>query len=248
MPDKVQDAYSIRCTPQILGAVRDGIRFSATQIGVELNSATDNPLILVDDPDPNKAFSAGLFHGEPVGMAADHLKLALCELATLSERRIYRLTTGTLSSRLPAFLAHDDRPGLGMMVPQTTAAALVAHNRALAWPSTADSIPTCEDQEDVVAMSTSAARQAREIVSNCTKVVAIELMTAASALRHRLAEAPDTVLGAGTAVALREVVAILDQAGELPSDGIAALDEAVHDGRILRAVQARVGPLAPVLP
>lgn len=248
MPDKVQDAYSIRCTPQILGAVRDGIRFAASQVNIEVNAATDNPLILVDSDEPNKAFSAGLFHGEPVGMAADHLKLAICELATLSERRLYRLTTGTLSSRLPSFLADYDAPTLGMMVPQTTAAALVAHNRSLAWPSTADSIPTCEDQEDVVAMSTTAARQAREIVDNSRKVVAIELHAAATALRHRLDEEPGTRLGAGTTVALALVESIVADAGELPSDVIAALDAAVLDGRILGAVESAVGPLARVLP
>lgn len=247
LPDKVQDAYSIRCTPQVVGAVRDGVRFAANQVHVELNAATDNPLILMDVDDANKAFSAGLFHGEPVGMAADHLKLAVCELATLSERRIYRLTTGSLSARLPALLLREDRPDLGMMVPQTTAASLVAANRAIAWPATADSIPTCEDQEDVVAMSTTAARRAREVVSNTRKVVAIELLTAAVALRHRLDEEPDVVLGVGSRAALDAVEAVLARAGELPSDAIAALDEAVGSGEIVRAVTAASGPLRPVL-
>lgn len=247
MPDKVQDAYSIRCTPQVLGAVRDGIRFAASQVQVELNAATDNPLILLDADGPNKAFSAGLFHGEPVGMAADHLKLTMCELATLSERRIYRLNTGTLSSRLPPLLIHKDRPGLGMMVPQTTAAALVSENRALAWPATADSIPTCEDQEDVVAMSTTAARRAREVVANSRKVVAIELLTAANALQHRLGEEPGVELGVGARVALEFVLEVISGA-ELPSDEIAALDAAVLRGDLVRRVTQAVGPLAPVLP
>ncbi|MFK7926998.1 MAG: histidine ammonia-lyase [Myxococcota bacterium] len=248
MADKVQDAYSIRCTPQVLGAVRDGIRFAATQVQVELNAATDNPLILLDADGPNKAYSAGLFHGEPVGMAADHLKLAVCELATLSERRTYRLNTGTLSSRLPPLLIHRDRPGLGTMVPQTTAAALVAENRALAWPATADSIPTCEDQEDVVAMSTTAARRAREVVSNSRKVVAIELLTATIALQHRLSEEPGVTLGVGAQAALGVLTQILDEAGELPSDEIAAIERALISGELVRRVVERVGPLAPVLP
>jgi len=247
LPDKVQDAYSIRCTPQIVGAVRDGVRFAAGQVHVELNSATDNPLILMDAEHPNKAFSAGLFHGEPVGMAADHLKLAICELATIAERRIYRLTTGSLSARLPPLLVRSDRPDLGMMVPQTTAASLVAANRAVAWPATADSIPTCEDQEDVVAMSTTAARRAREVVSNTRKVVAIELLTAAVALQHRQQEDPSTTLGEGTRAALDAVNAVLADAGELPSDAIAALDQAVGDGAIVDAVVSACGELRPVL-
>lgn len=247
MPEKVQDAYSIRCTPQILGAVRDGVRFAAQQIGVELNAATDNPLILVDEDVQNKAFSAGLFHGEPVGLAADHLRLVVGELAALSERRIYRLTTGSLSSRLPPLLAHHDRPGLGMMVPQTTAAALVSANRALAYPASADSIPTCEDQEDIVAMSTTAAHRARRVVENSRRVVAIELLTAASALRHRRRELPGLGLGTGSVAALAVVEATLASAGELPSDAIAALERVVAEGRIVEAVKAAVGPLPEVL-
>ena len=136
VPDKVQDAYSLRCTPQVLGAVRDALRYAWAQVSVELNAATDNPLILVDDPDDNKAFSAGMFHGEPVGFAADHAKLAICELAALSERRTYRLTTGHLSARLPPLLA--DGPGLGLMTPQVSAAALVSENRRLSVPASAD--------------------------------------------------------------------------------------------------------------
>ena len=247
LPDKVQDAYSIRCTPQVVGAVRDGVRFAADQVHVELNAATDNPLILLDADHPNKAYSAGLFHGEPVGMAADHLKLAVCELATLSERRISRLTTGSLSARLPALLVRSDRPDLGMMVPQTTAASLVAANRAVAWPATADSIPTCEDQEDVVAMSTTAARRAREVVSNTRKVVAIELLTAAVALQHRLDEDASITLGVGTRAALDAVGRVLSEAGPLPSDAIAALDRAVGDGIIVDAVTRAAGELSPVL-
>ncbi len=247
MPEKVQDAYSIRCTPQILGATRDGVRFAAGQVGVELNAATDNPLILVDEPDENKAYSAGLFHGEPVGLAADHLRLAVGELAALSERRIYRLTTGSLSSRLPPALVRGDRPGLGMMVPQTTAAALVGAIRAAAWPASADSIPTCEDQEDIVAMSTTSARRAREVVQWARQVVAIELLTAASALRHRLADAPATRLGDGTAAALAVVERAVEEAGELPSDEIAALEARVADGSLVAAVVAAVGPLPGVL-
>jgi histidine ammonia-lyase len=244
VPEKVQDAYSLRCTPQVLGAVRDGITFASQQISVELNSATDNPLILVDVDGANKAYSAGLFHGEPVGMACDHLKLAVCELAAISERRIFRLTTGSLSSRMPAFLVRSDRPGIGMMVPQTTAAALVSENRSMAYPSTVDSIPTCEDQEDLVAMSTSAARRAADVVANSQRVVAIELLSAANALWWRLSQGEPIQLGVGTAKALETIEVLLGgHGGSSPSEDIETIAEAVRQGFILDQVEQVVGPL-----
>lgn len=215
VPGKVQDAYSLRCTPQVLGASRDHIAFASQQVGIELNAATDNPLILPDagpapegglahDPD-NHAFSAGLFHGEPVGMALDTLKVAVAEVASLSERRLYRLTTGSLSQRLPPGLSRKDRPRLGLMLPQTTAAALVSENKALGWPATMDSIPTCEDQEDHVAMSTTAARRAARVLENARRVVAIELLGATHALAFRREEDPALVHGAGTGPAFERL-------------------------------------------
>jgi histidine ammonia-lyase len=240
LPDKVQDAYSIRCTPQVLGAVRDTLHFAAGQVSVELNAATDNPLILVDEPGENKAYSAGMFHGEPVGMAMDVLKIAAAELASLAERRLYRLTTGTLSHRLPPGLAQADRPSLGMMLPQTTAAALVSENRSLAWPSSVDSIPTCEDQEDHVAMSTTAARIAAEVLTNSRRVIAIELLGAAAALDFRQREEPEVVLGAGTTVALARVRACLDglPEGRPPSEQIEALAVLIQTGGLLDGLPA----------
>ncbi len=242
-PDKVQDAYSLRCTPQVLGAVRDALTYSTGQVSIELNAVTDNPVILVGGEEgPNKAYSAGLFHGEPVGFAADHAKLALCELGSLSERRTYRLTTGKLSSRLPALLA--DGPQLGLMMPQATAAALVAANRQLAFPSSADTLPTCEDQEDHVAMSTTAARRATDVLINARRVVAIELLTAASGLRARLREEPDIRLGVGTRVAYEAVRAAVQSTGaSVSSDRIAALEELLRSGELLGAVEDAVGAL-----
>lgn len=244
VPDKVQDAYALRCTPAVLGAARDTLAFALGQVAVELNSATDNPIVLVDEPGEDKAFSAGLFHGEPVGMAMDTLKIALAEVASLSERRLYRLTTGTLSARLPPGLARRDRPGLGQLLPQTTAAALVSENKALAWPCSVDSIPTCEDQEDHVAMSTTAARRATQVVANARKVVAIELYGAAAALAFRREEAPERRLGAGTGPALAAVEASLGAlpAGHTPSAAIAALDALIASG----GLEAVVGPLVSV--
>ena len=246
LPGKVQDAYSLRCTPQVLGAVRDGVAFASDQARVEINAATDNPVILLDADGPNKAFSAGLFHGEPVGMAADHLKLAIAELANLAERRIFRLTTGTLSQRLPPLLVRQDRPGLGLMVPQAAAAALVSENKALLWPSTGDSIPTCEDQEDHVAMSTTAARRASEVVANASRVVAIELLSAAHGLWWRLREDGSAKLGEGTAAALAAVEAAIGRGGETPSEDIERLYAAIRSGALVDAVQAATGPLREV--
>jgi histidine ammonia-lyase len=210
MPEKVQDAYSLRCTPIVLGASRDALRFATGVVETELNSVTDNPVMLMDEAnDENRAFSAGLFHGEPIGMAADTAKIAVAEIASLSERRLYRLTTGSLSARLPSALAGADRPDLGMLVPQTTAAALVSENKALAWPMSVDSIPTCEDQEDHVAMSTAAAWRFHEVVANAQRVVAIELICAAKALRFRLGEAVGVTLGRGASEALPQIEAAI---------------------------------------
>ena len=233
VPGKVQDAYSLRCTPQVLGASRDAISYACAQVAVELNAATDNPLILMDEEGENKAFSAGMFHGEPVGIPMDVLKIAVAELASLSERRLYRLTTGSLSGRLPPALAHQDRPELGMMVPQTTAAALVSENKALGWPASMDSIPTCEDQEDHVAMSTTAARRAARVVTNARRVVAIELLAATRALAFRQTEDPNCRLGVGTREAFSAIQLALSQLDEeaIPSDRIECIAAWIDAGK-----------------
>jgi histidine ammonia-lyase len=250
VPEKVQDAYSLRCTPQVLGAVRDTTSFVYNQVAVEVNSATDNPLILlhVDDnsqKDPsNKAFSAGMFHGEPIGMAMDMLKIAIAELASLSERRLYRLTTGNLSQLLPPGLVGKDRPLFGMIVPQTTAASLVSENKALAWPASVDSIPTCEDQEDHIAMSTVAARRMRDVLNNSRRVIAIELLSAAHALQFRLEEHPDRKLGIGVEQTLSNVRACLyDMQNDNPTigDQIEELALAIQNGRIFMDLPPLIG-------
>ncbi len=228
MPEKVQDAYSLRCTPVVLGAARDTLAYARRVVEIEVNSVTDNPVMLLDEPGDNHAFSAGLFHGEPVGIACDTMKIAVAEIASISERRLYRLTTGSLSSRLPPALAGADRPGLGLLVPQTTAAALVSENKALAWPASVDSIPTCEDQEDHVAMSTTAAWRLREVVANSQRVVAIELVCAASALRYRLGEGAAR-LGRGTAAGL-VVVEEESSRHEVPGELIEAVAERLARG------------------
>jgi histidine ammonia-lyase len=187
--DRVQDAYSLRCAPQVLGAARDVLSFVRFVITREINAATDNPLIFVDLPDTreNKAISAGNFHGEPVAFAMDMLGMAVAEIGSISERRVFRLLDNTLSSGLPAMLIEDSGLNNGLMMAQYTAAALVSDNKTLAHPDSVDSIPTCANQEDHVSMSTNAARHAREIVRNLEHIVGIEMVCAAQALDFRLA-------------------------------------------------------------
>lgn len=238
LPDKVQDAYSLRCAPVVIGAVRDGLTYAANQIAIELNSVTDNPVILLGAEGHDKAFSAGLFHGEPIGMAADHLKLCLVELGAIAERRIYRLTTGNLSARLPPLLAEQEE-GLGLMMPQVSAAALVSENRALAYPASADSIPTCEDQEDHVAMSTTAARRATEVLRNTEMIVAVELLAAARGLWAR-ADREEVCFGAGTAAALAVVERALGgrRTSAAPSDDLTRLLAVVRSNALPDAIAA----------
>lgn len=174
---RVQDSYSLRCTPQILGPVKDVIEFAAGVIDVELNAATDNPLVFGDE-----ILSGGNFHGQPVAMALDFLGISLTTLAGLSERRIDRMLNTETSHGLPAFLTSD--PGLqsGFMMVQVTAAALVAESRTLCTPASVQSIPTDGNQEDYVPMGMAAAFKARRILANATRVVACELLAGAQGL------------------------------------------------------------------
>jgi histidine ammonia-lyase len=174
---RVQDAYSLRCAPQVHGAVRDTIAEARRVFSVELNSATDNPLVFGDE-----ILSGGNFHGEPLAFALDYLAIALTALAGISERRIDRLVNPALNEGLPPFLARH--PGLesGLMMAQVTAAALVAENRVLATPASTGSITTSGNREDFVSMGMTAALKLREVVRNTRLVLAIEALTAARAL------------------------------------------------------------------
>ena len=204
---RVQDAYSLRCAPQVHGASRTALRHVREVLEREINSVTDNPLLFAKD---GQAVSAGHFHGEPVAQVMDYLKIAVCELANISERRIARLVDVHLSEGLPPFLIPKEQGGLssGYMIPQYVAAALVSENKVLAHPASVDSIPTSANQEDHVSMGTIAARQANEIVQNGYQVAAIELMCAAQGADLR---APLT-LGRGTTAAhafIRSVIPTL---------------------------------------
>lgn len=178
--EHVQDPYSFRCVPQVHGAVKDTIRYVRSVMDIEINSATDNPTVC---PDDNLIISAGNFHGEPIALPMDFLSIAMSELADISERRIYRLVSGL--RELPDFLVA--KPGLnsGFMITQYTAASVVSLNKTLTMPSSADNVPSCQDQEDLVSMGANAAIKLRKIVANTERVLAIELFNAAQALDFR---------------------------------------------------------------
>ena len=176
--DRVQDAYSLRCSPQVLGAVADAIRFAEGTAAIELNASTDNPLVF----DNGDVLSGGNFHGQPVAQALDILALTLTTLQALAERRVERLVNPDLSQGLPAFLTADPGLSSGYMMVQITAASLVAESRALAMPASIGSIPTDANQEDFVPMGMASAWKARRILVNAQRVVAAELLCAAQAL------------------------------------------------------------------
>ncbi|HEM62618.1 MAG TPA: histidine ammonia-lyase, partial [Chloroflexi bacterium] len=185
--NRVQDAYSLRCAPQVIGAARDVLSFVRYVVSKEINAATDNPLIVLELPESreNKAISCGNFHGEPLALAMDMLSIAVAEIGSISERRSFRLLDHTLNTGLPCMLVEDSGLNSGLMMAQYTAAALVSDNKTLAHPDSVDSIPTSADQEDHVSMSMNAARHAREIVKNVEQIVAIEMLCAAQALDFR---------------------------------------------------------------
>jgi histidine ammonia-lyase len=234
--DRVQDPYSFRCLPVVHGAARDALEFAWNTLDVEINSVTDNPIIFVED---GQLVSNGNFHGGPVGLALDYLKIALTDASSIVERRVYKLLEG--AEELPPFLT--ERFGLcsGYMLAQYTAAALVSENKTLATPASVDSIPTSAGQEDHNSMGTIAARQCASVVANFETIAAIELCVAAQALDFRRPHA----FGAGTAVAhalVRERVAHLDEDRVISHD-IAAVVDLIRNGRLIERVEREIGAL-----
>ncbi|PKK40639.1 Histidine ammonia-lyase [Clostridiaceae bacterium JG1575] len=188
---RVQDAYSLRCLPQIHGASMDCFQYVSSRVEREINAVTDNPIIFVDE---DRVISGGNFHGQPMALVFDFLKIGLSELANISERRLERLVNPALSNGLPAFLTEQGGVHSGFMIVQYAAAAVVSENKVLAHPASVDSIPSSANQEDHVSMGTIAARQAAEILGNVRKVLAMELLTACQAMDLR----GDQGMGVGT--------------------------------------------------
>ncbi|MEA2147943.1 MAG: histidine ammonia-lyase, partial [Solirubrobacteraceae bacterium] len=236
--DKVQDAYSLRCAPQVHGASRDLLDYVEYTVTVELNAATDNPLVLVEE---DMLVSAGNFHGQPLAFALDVLAMAVAELASISERRLERLVNPNLSDGLPAFLTSDGGLNSGFMIPQYVSAALVSENKSLCHPASVDSIPTSAGQEDHVSMGNAAGLKAWQVVANSERALAIELLAGAQAIEFLAPLEP----GRGAHAAYEHVRTLsprLRDDRSLSSD-IEAVADSVRDGSLLAAVEAEIGEL-----
>jgi histidine ammonia-lyase len=234
----VQDAYSLRCAPQVHGATRDALAFARGVLEIELNAVSDNPIVL---PDDGAIVSGGNFHGQPVAVALDAVATATVGLASISERRLYRLLDPALSNGLPAFLVPASGLNSGFMLVQYTAASLVSESKSLAHPASVDSIPSSAGQEDHVSMGMTAARHAREIVASAEVVVGLEALAAAQALDLRAPLEPGRPTRA-VRQALREAVPFIEADREFGPD-IAAAVELVRSRRLLRAAEDVVDAL-----
>jgi histidine ammonia-lyase len=237
--DKVQDAYSLRCAPQVHGAARDLLDYVEHTVAAELNAATDNPLVLVDE---GMLVSNGNFHGQPLAFALDALAMAVSELANISERRVERLVNPSLSDGLPAFLTPDGGLNSGFMILQYVAASLVSENKVLAHPASVDSIPTSAGQEDHVSMGNAAALKAWQVLANCERALAIELLAGAQGVEFHAPLEPGGGVRA-TRVAVRELSERLVDDRPLSAD-IERVARGIRDGSIVAAVEGEVGELA----
>jgi histidine ammonia-lyase len=234
---KVQDAYSIRCIPQVHGAVRDALQYVRRTLEVEVNSATDNPLIFADR---KKILNGGNFHGEPIAFAMDLLGMVVSELGGISERRIEKLINPALSG-LPAFLTSEGGLHSGLMIVQVSAAALASENKALAHPASVDSIPTSADKEDHVSMGTIAARKARGIVHNVENILAMELLCATQGLEFLLPLRPGRGIHAAYQLVREKVPPI--KGDRRFSEDIRHILSQIESGELLRRVEKKVGKL-----
>src|SRR5213592_467807 len=236
--DKVQDAYSLRCAPQVHGAARDLLDYVEGTVAVELNAATDNPLVLVAD---ELLVSNGNFHGQPLAFGLDALAMASSELANISERRVERLVNPNLSDGLPAFLTLDGGLNSGFMIPQYVAASLVSENKVLCHPASVDSIPTSAGQEDHVSMGNAAGLKAWQVLANSERTVAIELLAGAQAVKFHAPLEPGAG-GRAARPAVRELSPRLRDDRPLAGDS-EAVAAAIRDGSLLTAVEAAAGEL-----
>ncbi|HEX2506200.1 MAG TPA: histidine ammonia-lyase, partial [Gaiellaceae bacterium] len=237
--DKVQDAYSLRCAPQVHGACRDLLQYAERTIGVELNAATDNPLVFAET---GELVSNGNFHGQPLAFALDAAALAIAELADISERRVERLTNPSLSDGLPAFLTHDGGLNSGFMIPQYVAASLVSENKVLCHPASVDSIPTSAGQEDHVSMGNASALSCWQVLANSERALAIELLAGAQGIEFLAPLEPGTGTRAAHDLVRSLSPAVLEDRPLAPD--IERVAEAIRSGELAAAVEAEVGPLA----
>jgi histidine ammonia-lyase len=237
--DKVQDAYALRCAPQVHGACRDLLEYVASTVGVELNAATDNPLVLLEE---GEIVSAGNFHGQPLAFALDALALAVAELANISERRLERLVNPSLSDGLPPFLVEEGGLNSGFMIPQYVAASLVSENKVLAHPASVDSIPTSAGQEDHVSMGNAAGLKALRVLDNAERTLAIELLAGSQAIEFLAPLLPgDGVRAVHDFV--RELSPRLTEDRSLSAD-IELVAEAIRSGAVVEAAEREIGVLA----
>ena len=225
---RVQDAYAIRCIPQVHGAVRDSIAYVRSVLETEMNSVTDNPILF---PDDESVISGGNFHGEPVALVMDYLGIAAAELCSISERRLERMVNPTLSNGLPAFLTPHGGLNSGYMICQYAAASIVSENKVHAHPASVDSIPSSANQEDHVSMGTTAARKCRTIVNNLYSVLAYELMAAAQAIDLRGISDKISPVHEKVYRLVRSAVPFCEDDHELRVD-VAAMNGLIRSGKI----------------
>lgn len=235
---RVQDAYSLRCAPQVHGASKDCFEYVRGKVEIEMNAATDNPLIFVNE---EEVISGGNFHGEPMAQAFDFMKIGIAELANISERRLERLVNPALSEGLPAFLVGKGGVNSGFMIVQYVAAALVSENKTLAHPASVDSIPSSANQEDHVSMGTIAARHAREILLNSRRVIAMEILAACQAIDLR----GNKGMGKGTKVVydiIRSEVPMLKDDRIMHID-IDKVNEIMKNESLIKAAESIIGTI-----
>ena len=237
-PTKVQDPYTLRCVPQIHGATRDAISYAYDKVSRELNAVTDNPLVFVDE---DEVISGGNFHGQPMALTFDFLKIAISELANVSERRTERLVNPALSEGLPAFLTKEGGVCSGFMIAQYAAASMVSENKVYDHPACVDSIPSSANQEDHVSMGTTSARTAAMVLDNAQKVIGIELAAAAQGiwLREEMGEKGISQLAPATKAAYDYIRTVSDPIEEdvIMHDELVKFDEMIKDGSLLEAVE-----------
>ena len=237
-PGKVQDAYSLRCAPQVHGASRDAIDYVYAAVEREINAVTDNPIVFSDEDD---VISAGNFHGQPMALAMDFLAIAMAELSNISERRTERLVNPQLSAGLPAFLTEDGGVNSGFMIVQYSAASMVSENKVYCHPASVDSIPSSANQEDHVSMGTTAARKARMVLDNVQKVLGIELFCASQGIYFRgedkLATATDALYKH-----IRKSVAPVKEDKVMYTE-LAKFDRMVKNGEVVAVVEQAIGAL-----